>query len=105
MGYYSTGSLLLEEIVISCGIDGVYAILNAAKQRFDESQQEKAKGSADWWRVCLSNLYTIMYSTLCHLNVCLTLICQMREATLFALSSVSEQLLEIEVRTNFLVHA
>ncbi|PWA62802.1 hypothetical protein CTI12_AA361980 [Artemisia annua] len=45
-----SGSLLLEEVVISCGIDGVYAILNAAKQRFDESQQEKAKGSVDWWR-------------------------------------------------------
>ncbi|KVH96324.1 Armadillo-like helical [Cynara cardunculus var. scolymus] len=66
-----SGSLLLEEIVISCGIEGVYAILNAAKQRFDESQQERIKGSADWWRI--------------------------REATLFALSSVSEQLLEVEV--------
>nr|KAJ0216062.1 hypothetical protein LSAT_V11C300125630 [Lactuca sativa] len=66
-----SGSLLLEEIVISCGIDGVYAILNAAKQRFDESQQQRLKGSADWWR--------------------------MREATLFAVSSVSEQLLEVEV--------
>nr|XP_043606256.1 importin-9 [Erigeron canadensis] len=66
-----SGSLLLEEIVISCENEGVYAILNAAKQRIDESQQEKAKGSADWWR--------------------------MKEATLFALSSVSEQLLESEV--------
>ncbi|KAI7756236.1 hypothetical protein M8C21_007215 [Ambrosia artemisiifolia] len=66
-----SGSLLLEEIVISCGIDGVYAILNAAKKRLDESQQERGKGSAVWWR--------------------------MREATLYALSSVSEQLLEVEV--------
>ncbi|KAI3502659.1 hypothetical protein L1887_30874 [Cichorium endivia] len=66
-----SGSLLLEEIVISCGIEGVYAILNAAKQRLDESQQQRVKGSADWWR--------------------------MREATLFAVSSVSEQLLEVEV--------
>ncbi|KAI3699168.1 hypothetical protein L2E82_43257 [Cichorium intybus] len=66
-----SGSLLLEEIVISCGIEGVYAILNAAKQRLDESQQQRIKGSADWWR--------------------------MREATLFAVSSVSEQLLEVEV--------
>ncbi|CAH1420337.1 unnamed protein product [Lactuca virosa] len=66
-----SGSLLLEEIVISCGIEGVYAILNAAKQRFDESQQQRLKGSADWWR--------------------------MREATLFAVSFVSEQLLEVEV--------
>ncbi|KAI3690684.1 hypothetical protein L2E82_48888 [Cichorium intybus] len=66
-----SGSLLLEEIVISCGIKGVYAILNAAKQRLDESQQQRVKGSVDWWR--------------------------MREATLFAVSSVSEQLLEVEV--------
>ncbi|KAJ0455066.1 putative importin-beta domain, armadillo-like helical [Helianthus annuus] len=66
-----SGSLLLEEIVISCGIDGVYAILNAAKKRLDESQHERVNGSAVWWR--------------------------MREAALFALSSVSEQLLEVEV--------
>lgn len=56
---FSTGSLLLEEIVITCEIEGVYAILNAAKRRFDESQQERAKGSADWWRVCLSNFYML----------------------------------------------
>ncbi|XP_071692236.1 uncharacterized protein [Rutidosis leptorrhynchoides] len=66
-----SGSLLLEEIVISFGTEGVYAILNAAKQRFDESHQERTKGSGDWWR--------------------------MREATLFALSSVSEQLIEVEL--------
>ncbi|XP_076929084.1 uncharacterized protein LOC143593298 [Bidens hawaiensis] len=66
-----SGSLLLEEILISCGIEGVYAILNAAKRRLDASQLERGKGSAVWWR--------------------------MREAALFALSSVSEQLLEVEV--------
>ncbi|KAI3679598.1 hypothetical protein L2E82_51138 [Cichorium intybus] len=66
-----SGSLLLEEIVISCGIEGVYAILNAAKQRLDESQQQRVKGFAEWWR--------------------------MREATVFAVSYVSEQLLEVEV--------
>lgn len=60
MAIISSGSLLLEEIVISFGIEGVYAILNAAKQRFDESHQERAKGSADWWRVYLSILYILI---------------------------------------------
>ncbi|KAH0756039.1 hypothetical protein KY290_026309 [Solanum tuberosum] len=44
--------------------------LTSAKTRFRESQQEKASGASGWWR--------------------------MREATLFALASVSEQLLEAE---------
>ncbi|KAJ0037329.1 hypothetical protein Pint_23386 [Pistacia integerrima] len=65
-----SGALLLEEVVTSCGKDGIDAIVDAASKRFDESQQEKAAGSVVWWR--------------------------MREATLFALASLSEQLLEAE---------
>ncbi|XP_031273674.1 importin-9 [Pistacia vera] len=65
-----SGTLLLEEVVTSCGRDGIDAIVDAASKRFDESQQEKAAGSVVWWR--------------------------MREATLFALASLSEQLLEAE---------
>lgn len=63
-----SGVLLLEEVVSSCGMDGIDAIIDAAKKRFIESQQEKAAGSTMWWR--------------------------MREATLFALASLSENLLE-----------
>lgn len=33
------------------GIEGINAILDAAKERFSESQREKAAGSAVWWRV------------------------------------------------------
>ncbi|XP_057962818.1 uncharacterized protein LOC131154215 [Malania oleifera] len=66
-----SGALLLEEVVSSCGRDGTDAIIDAAEKRFAECQQEKATGSAVWWR--------------------------MREATIFALASVSEQFLEAEV--------
>ncbi|GLT34537.1 hypothetical protein SLA2020_090460 [Shorea laevis] len=66
-----SGALLLEEVAICCGKQGINAIIDAAKKRFSESQQEKASGSAVWWR--------------------------MKEATLFALASLSEQLLEAEV--------
>ncbi|KAA3462782.1 importin-9 [Gossypium australe] len=66
-----SGALLLEEVATSCGGDGIDAIINAASKRFSESQQEKAAGSVVWWR--------------------------MKEATLFALASLSEQLLEAEV--------
>ncbi|GMN38872.1 hypothetical protein TIFTF001_008103 [Ficus carica] len=65
-----SGALLLEEVVTVAGVEGINAILDAAKERFSESQREKAAGSAVWWRL--------------------------REATLFALASVSEQLLEAE---------
>lgn len=65
-----SGALLLEEVVTVAGIEGINAILDAAKERFSESRREKAAGSAVWWRL--------------------------REATLFALASVSEQLLEAE---------
>ncbi|KAI3740379.1 hypothetical protein L2E82_30807 [Cichorium intybus] len=56
-----SGSLLLEEIVISCGIEGVYAILNAAKQRLDESQQQRVKGSAEWWRNAPTDVVKAIY--------------------------------------------
>ncbi|KAL1807817.1 hypothetical protein ACET3Z_024807 [Daucus carota] len=60
-----SGSLLLEEIISSCGTEGIHAIVEAARKRFVESQQEKASGSSGWWR--------------------------MREANLLALTSLSEQ--------------
>lgn len=66
----ASGALLLEEVISSCGTQGIHAIIDSAKTRFRESQQEKASGASGWWR--------------------------MREATLFALASVSEQLLEAE---------
>ncbi|XP_006348597.1 importin-9 isoform X2 [Solanum tuberosum] len=66
----ASGALLLEEVISSCGTQGIHAIIDSAKTRFRESQQEKASGASSWWR--------------------------MREATLFALASVSEQLLEAE---------
>ncbi|XP_038707498.1 importin-9 [Tripterygium wilfordii] len=65
-----SGALLLEEVVSSSGHEGVIAIVDAARERFVESQQQKTAGSTVWWR--------------------------MREATLFALASVSDQLLEAE---------
>ncbi|MED6125437.1 hypothetical protein PIB30_068517, partial [Stylosanthes scabra] len=65
-----SGVLLLEEIVNSFGAEGYMAIVDAAKQWFTESQTRKMSGIASWWRL--------------------------REATLFALSSLSEQLLETE---------
>ncbi|XP_059317050.1 uncharacterized protein LOC132067756 isoform X2 [Lycium ferocissimum] len=67
----ASGALLLEEVISSCGTQGIHAIIDSAKTRFRESQQEKVSGASGWWR--------------------------MREATLFALASVSEQLLEAEV--------
>ncbi|CAL5189135.1 unnamed protein product [Lathyrus oleraceus] len=65
-----SGVLLLEEIVNSFGDEGFLAIVDGAKQWFTESQVRKVAGNASWWRI--------------------------REATLFALSSLSEQLLETQ---------
>lgn len=45
------GALLLEEVVSSCGLEGIEAIIDAAQKRFNESQQGKVAGSAVWWRV------------------------------------------------------
>ncbi|KAM4109208.1 hypothetical protein ACB094_03G102800 [Castanea mollissima] len=66
-----SGALLLEEVVNAYGREGIDAIMNGAKQHFRESQQEKVSGSTVWWRT--------------------------REATLFALASLSEQLVDLEV--------
>ncbi|CAH9119623.1 unnamed protein product [Cuscuta europaea] len=66
----ASGALLLEEVINSCGPEGINAIIKSSEKRFNESQQEKTAGSPSWWRI--------------------------REATLFALASVSEQLLETE---------
>ena len=46
-----TGALLLEEVATVAGIEGISAIIEAAKERFSESQREKAAGSTVWWRV------------------------------------------------------
>lgn len=45
------GALLLEEVVSCCGREGIDAIIDAASERFNESQREKAAGSSVWWRV------------------------------------------------------
>nr|POF27049.1 importin-9 [Quercus suber] len=66
-----SGALLLEEVVNAYGREGIDAIMNGAKQHFRESQQKKVSGSTVWWRT--------------------------REATLFALASLSEQLVDLEV--------
>lgn len=66
-----SGALLLEEVVSSCGRQGIDAIIGAATKRFSESQQQKAAGLSAWWR--------------------------MREATVFALASLSEHLLAEEI--------
>lgn len=66
-----SGALLLEEIITSCGMDGVDAVIDSIKRRISESQHQKDNGVPGWWRL--------------------------REATLFALASVSEQLLQVEV--------
>ncbi|KAK9114633.1 hypothetical protein Syun_021430 [Stephania yunnanensis] len=66
--YRVSGTLLLEEVVNSYVEDGINAIVEACQKRFNESRREKAMASANWWRL--------------------------REATIFALVSVSEPLLE-----------
>ncbi|KAL8533500.1 hypothetical protein ACS0TY_009778 [Phlomoides rotata] len=62
-----SGSLLLAEILICCGMEGVDAVIDSIERRISESQQQKDNGAPGWWIL--------------------------REATLFALASVSEQLL------------
>ncbi|XP_073131458.1 uncharacterized protein [Henckelia pumila] len=64
------GALLLEEIIASCGTEGLNAVIDSLKRRINESQQQKDTGTPGWWKL--------------------------REATLFALGSVSEQLLQTE---------
>ncbi|KAG1326960.1 importin-9 [Cocos nucifera] len=65
-----SGSLLLEEIVNAFDGEGIDSIIEASEKRFNESCQAKVAGSADWWRL--------------------------REASLFVLVSLSEQLLEAQ---------
>lgn len=43
--------LLLEEVVNSFGGEGTNAIMDAVRERFNESRQEKVAGSLVWWRV------------------------------------------------------
>lgn len=66
-----SGVLLLEEIIGSCGEDGICALVDAARRRFMESQQQKADGFGFWWRI--------------------------REAVIYAMASLSDQLQEAEV--------
>lgn len=94
------GALLLEEVVNSCGTEGICAIIDAAKRCFSESQREKDVGSAIWWRVSRNHfVYIVCFnSSLWTPFSILDGTCyQIREATLFALSSLSDQLLEAEV--------
>ncbi|XP_020590450.1 importin-9 isoform X2 [Phalaenopsis equestris] len=65
-----SGSLLLEEIASAFGREMIDSIVGAVKERFRESQNAKLSGSVDWWKL--------------------------REASFFALVSVSEQLIEAQ---------
>ncbi|KAJ4894669.1 ARM repeat superfamily protein [Raphanus sativus] len=65
-----SGILLLEEVVNTFGREGINAVVDAAGKRFHESQNEKIAGSPSWWRI--------------------------REAALFALASLADQLVDTE---------
>ncbi|KAK3020779.1 hypothetical protein RJ639_045851, partial [Escallonia herrerae] len=113
---FISGALLLEEVVSSCGMEGIHAIMDAVKKRHSESQKAKAAGSAGWWRdfekvyagLSLANLCACylaagclaeLSKSLCLLSaaaVCLSVCLSISEATLFALASVAEQMLENE---------
>uniref|UniRef100_A0A7C9ER53 Importin-7/11-like TPR repeats domain-containing protein n=2 Tax=Opuntia streptacantha TaxID=393608 RepID=A0A7C9ER53_OPUST len=67
-----SGVLLLEEIINACGDEGIGAIIDATRRRFQESQQARVDGAKVWWRI--------------------------REAIVYAMASLSDQLLETEVR-------
>ncbi|CAL9216293.1 unnamed protein product [Arabidopsis halleri] len=72
-GSYScriSGILLLEEVINAFGSEGINSVVDATGKRFQESQSEKAAGSPSWWRI--------------------------REAVLFALASLADQLVEAE---------
>ncbi|CAE5958534.1 unnamed protein product [Arabidopsis arenosa] len=72
-GSYScriSGILLLEEVINAFGSEGINSVVDATGKRFQESQGEKAAGSPSWWRI--------------------------REAVLFALASLADQLVEAE---------
>lgn len=95
------GALLLEEVITSCSKEGTDAIVEAAERRFAESQQQKAAGATGWWRVSAAIIICCLLLLVRRLNFITDSIFsplfQMREASLFALASVSDQLLEIEV--------
>ncbi|KAM0933989.1 putative armadillo-like helical protein [Dioscorea sansibarensis] len=65
-----SGALLLEETVNAYDEEGITAILEAAQRHLFESNQSRSAGSPYWWKL--------------------------HEAPLFALISVSEQLLELQ---------
>ncbi|THU58040.1 hypothetical protein C4D60_Mb03t09960 [Musa balbisiana] len=65
-----SGSLLLEELINAYGGEAIKSTMEACQSHFSESCQAKVAGSADWWRL--------------------------QEASLFALVSLSEQLIEAE---------
>ncbi|CAK7326472.1 unnamed protein product [Dovyalis caffra] len=99
-----SGVLLLEEVVNSCGSEGIHAIIDAMRKRFNESQQEKASGSEAWWRVSegLTALVIAALSSWCALPSVspvkfLEGVSVIREAILFAFAALSDQLLEAEV--------
>ncbi|CAA6670078.1 unnamed protein product [Spirodela intermedia] len=70
-----SGSLLLEEVINSYGLDGINSVIEAAQKHYDESTRRKLVGSSDWWRI--------------------------REASIFALCSVSDQLIEAQDSGSF----
>ncbi|CAH9072120.1 unnamed protein product [Cuscuta epithymum] len=57
-----SSALLREEVINSCGTEGISATIESAEKRLKEPQKEKITGITGWWRV--------------------------REATVFAFSSV-----------------
>ncbi|XP_051122408.1 uncharacterized protein LOC127245516 [Andrographis paniculata] len=66
-----SGTILLEEIINSFGMEGLDAVIDSVRRRISESQELKDSGSPGWWLL--------------------------REAALFGLASVSDQLTEVEV--------
>ncbi|XP_022724957.1 importin-9 isoform X5 [Durio zibethinus] len=59
-----SGALLLEEVATCCGREGIDAIINAARKRFSESQQEKASGSVVWWRISCGILEHFLHAAI-----------------------------------------
>lgn len=51
------GALLLEEVITSCGMEGLNAVIDTLKRRISESQEQKESGAPGWWRVSWSTTY------------------------------------------------
>ncbi|XP_078437872.1 ARM repeat superfamily protein isoform X1 [Wolffia australiana] len=66
----TSGSLLLEEVINSFGLDGINSILEAVHKHYDDSIRSKNAGLSNWWR--------------------------MREALILSLCTISDQLLEAQ---------